>query len=101
MISRVCVLGLGVIGLPTALHISKFYEVEGYDINPKAVEKASKMGAIRKDFHGQYHKEIFIIPLYDKEQLIHELTMAIATYQAEEIEKEMKKFRETNRKAKE
>ena len=44
MISKVCVLGLGVIGLPTALHISDFYDVEGYDINPMAVEKANKMG---------------------------------------------------------
>lgn len=41
---RVCVLGLGIIGLPTALHISEFYEVEGYDINPEAVEKANRMG---------------------------------------------------------
>lgn len=44
ILSKVCVLGLGVIGFPTALHISKFYDVEGYDINPKAVEKANKTG---------------------------------------------------------
>jgi len=44
LISRVCVLGIGVIGLPTALHISKFYDVVGYDINPKAVENAKEMG---------------------------------------------------------
>ena len=44
MISKVCVLGLGVIGLPTALHISKFYDVAGYDLNPIAVEKANQMG---------------------------------------------------------
>lgn len=44
MISRVCVIGIGVIGLPTALHISKFYDVVGYDINPKAVENAKEMG---------------------------------------------------------
>lgn len=42
--SRVCVLGLGIIGLPTALHISGYYEVEGYDIDPKAVENANRMG---------------------------------------------------------
>jgi len=44
LISRVCVLGLGVIGLPTALHISKFYDVIGYDINPKVVENVKEMG---------------------------------------------------------
>lgn len=43
MTSRVCVVGLGVIGLPTAVHISKFYDVVGYDINPKAVENANEM----------------------------------------------------------
>ena len=41
---NVCVVGIGVIGLPTALHISKFFDVVGYDINPKAVENANRMG---------------------------------------------------------
>jgi len=44
MISKVCVVGLGVIGIPTALHISNFYDVEGYDISQKATEKANASG---------------------------------------------------------
>jgi len=38
--------GLGTIGLPTALHVSKFYDVIGYDISPKAVEKTKKTGLV-------------------------------------------------------
>lgn len=38
---RACIIGLGVIGLPTALHISKYHRVTGYDINSKKVKAAS------------------------------------------------------------
>lgn len=44
MIEKVCVIGLGTVGLPTALHVSKFYDVTGYDKNIKAVKKANKLG---------------------------------------------------------
>ncbi|GAH04737.1 unnamed protein product, partial [marine sediment metagenome] len=44
MNSQVCVVGTGVIGLPTGLHISKYYDVVGFDINLKAVEHAKQMG---------------------------------------------------------
>jgi UDP-N-acetyl-D-mannosaminuronic acid dehydrogenase len=37
----VCIVGLGVIGFPTALHISKYHKVIGYDINPEKVKDAS------------------------------------------------------------
>lgn len=35
-------MGLGTVGLPTALHISRFFNVVGYDIDPKRAEEASK-----------------------------------------------------------
>lgn len=60
MTSRVCVLGLGVIGLPTALHISKFYEVEGYDKSQKAVEKANKMG-LNSTFENFPYGDLYVI----------------------------------------
>jgi nucleotide sugar dehydrogenase len=42
---KVCVVGLGKVGLPTAQYISnRKIEVFGYDINPEAVEKAEKLG---------------------------------------------------------
>jgi len=44
MNNQVCVVGTGVIGLPTGLHIAKYYDVVGFDINPKAVEHAKKNG---------------------------------------------------------
>lgn len=67
----------------------------------RLVEILEEMGTIRKDFHGQYHDQIFIIELHTKEQLIQELANAIAIYQAEALEKIHQKFREANRKAKE
>lgn len=44
MIETVCVVGLGAIGLPTALHISNFFNVIGYDTNQKAVEETNESG---------------------------------------------------------
>jgi len=44
LIEKVCVVGLGAIGLPTALHVSNFYDVTGYDISKKAVEEANESG---------------------------------------------------------
>ncbi|MEM3401749.1 MAG: NAD(P)-binding domain-containing protein [Candidatus Hadarchaeales archaeon] len=42
---RVCVLGLGEIGLPTAKYIAKRgFSVQGYDISAAAVERAKKNG---------------------------------------------------------
>ena len=43
MDKRVCVLGLGEVGLPTAIYImERGLEVWGYDINPHAVERAKE-----------------------------------------------------------
>ncbi len=41
---KVCVIGLGNIGLPVALHVSKFYETYGCDISSVAIETAIKAG---------------------------------------------------------
>lgn len=37
---KVCVAGIGIVGLPTAMHISKYHEVTGYDIDSSKVENA-------------------------------------------------------------
>jgi UDP-N-acetyl-D-mannosaminuronic acid dehydrogenase len=39
---KVCVIGLGYIGLPTALLLSNHYEVYGFDINVETVEKINR-----------------------------------------------------------
>lgn len=44
MTEKVCVIGLGTIGCPTALHISEFYTVVGYDLSKKVVEKVNESG---------------------------------------------------------
>lgn len=41
---KVVVAGLGNIGLPVAQHIAKYFDVVGYDIFPKAVERARGVG---------------------------------------------------------
>lgn len=42
MTMKICVLGLGYIGLPTALLFAQKYEVVGVDINEKVVEKVNR-----------------------------------------------------------
>lgn len=40
---KVQVIGLGTVGLPTAVHLARFFDVVGYDISPDKLEKASKL----------------------------------------------------------
>lgn len=40
--AKICVIGLGYIGLPTALLLSKNHEVSGCDINPEIVSKINR-----------------------------------------------------------
>jgi UDP-N-acetyl-D-mannosaminuronic acid dehydrogenase len=63
-ISKVCVLGLGQVGLPTAKYIlEKGLEVWGYDINPVAIEIAKEQGILRatRNFHKVPPVDIYII----------------------------------------
>jgi len=41
---EVCIVGLGTVGLPTALHAAKYFTVAGYDTNPKAIEISASHG---------------------------------------------------------
>ena len=51
---RICVLGLGQVGLPTARYIlGKGLEVWGYDINPIAIEKAEEEGILKATSNWQ------------------------------------------------
>lgn len=49
----------------------------------RLVEILIEKGVIERDYHGQYHKQIFIIPLFTEEDLLNKLTEAITTYQGE------------------
>lgn len=57
----------------------------------RIIEILIETGVIKMDFHGQYHKQIFIIPLFTEEDLLNKLIEAIAIYQGER-EKEMREF---------
>jgi len=51
---RICVLGLGQVGLPTATYIlEKGLEVWGYDINPITIEKAKEEGILKATSNWQ------------------------------------------------
>ena len=39
---RICVIGLGYIGLPTALLLSEHHDVSGCDINSQLIEKVNQ-----------------------------------------------------------
>jgi UDP-N-acetyl-D-mannosaminuronic acid dehydrogenase len=67
--ARICVIGLGYIGLPTALLLSKHHEVSGCDINPEVVAKINR-------------KEV---PFFEPgmEELIKDTTIVAATHPVE------------------
>jgi len=44
--SEVCVVGLGTVGLPTALHAAKYFSIVGYDTNLKAVDLCVSQGVL-------------------------------------------------------
>lgn len=61
---RVCVLGLGKVGLPTAKYIvNRGLEVWGYDINPISVKRAKKEGVLRSsaEWHEIPSANVYII----------------------------------------
>lgn len=60
---RICVIGLGEVGLPTALYIQKKrLDVLGYDINPVAVENARKRKLkATDDWHHVPAIDVYII----------------------------------------
>lgn len=58
---RVCVIGLGTIGLPTASYISKKdLQVYGYDLSPNAVRKAKGFFA-SADWNAMPDAEIYVV----------------------------------------
>jgi UDP-N-acetyl-D-mannosaminuronic acid dehydrogenase len=61
---KVSVLGLGEVGLPTAIYIlEKGLEVWGYDINPVAIERAKEEGTLRAtcNWHEIPPVDVYII----------------------------------------
>ena len=42
MTHRICIIGLGYVGLPLAIEFSKYYDVVGYDKNKNRIKELSK-----------------------------------------------------------
>ena len=53
---RPCIIGLGYVGLPILLNLSKKYESIGYDNNPNRIKKLSK----GEDFFNEFKKKELI-----------------------------------------
>ncbi len=53
--SKICVMGLGYVGLPISLKLSKYYQTIGFDINAKRVNLLKK----GKDINNQFKKKDF------------------------------------------
>ena len=53
---KICVLGLGYVGLPVALAISKKFNTIGYDINKKRLKELKK----KIDSNNEFSKKDFL-----------------------------------------
>lgn len=61
-VNVVSVLGLGTVGLPTAVYISNFFKVRGYDIKQEAVERSISSGIEATTFWSEVsNADIYVI----------------------------------------
>lgn len=58
---NVCVLGLGVIGLPTARHISQYYNMFGYDVSSEKVKVASNYFPATTDWSQVPKSDVYVV----------------------------------------
>ena len=58
------VVGLGTVGLPTALHYKDYYSVVGYDTNPKQRERAESNGVATVDELQQADVHVICTPTH-------------------------------------
>ena len=59
---KICILGLGYVGLPLALKLSEKFKVTGFDINPKRISQLKNGYDITSEFTTRdlLKKKIFI-----------------------------------------
>lgn len=58
---KVCVIGLGVIGMPTARHVSQYYNVYGYDISSEKVKAASNYPPATTDWSQVPRSDVYVV----------------------------------------
>ena len=54
---KICVIGLGYVGLPLAMAFSKKYNVIGYDVNKKRIQQLKKFDDKTKEIKSSYLKK--------------------------------------------
>ena len=51
---RICIIGLGYVGLPLAIAFSKYFSVTGFDLNKSRIKDLKKMLIIQMKLHHQF-----------------------------------------------
>jgi UDP-N-acetyl-D-mannosaminuronate dehydrogenase len=59
---KILIIGLGQLGLPVAKYVKeKGFDVYGYDISQKAIQRAEKIAAIKKaDNFSEYYSQRYV-----------------------------------------
>src|ERR687898_55289 len=89
---KVLIIGLGQLGLPVAKYVKeKGFDVYGYDISQKAIERAEKIAAIKKaDNFGEFDVYIICISTHMPDDLFTPQIEGLLSIVQEKIAKEAK-----------
>jgi UDP-N-acetyl-D-galactosamine dehydrogenase len=79
MKDKICVVGLGYVGLPLAVEFAKQYEVIGYDINKKRVSQLKKSIDVTNEVTSKELKEIKKLKYTDNQTDISKCNIYILT----------------------
>ena len=66
---KICIVGLGYVGLPLSFEFSKFYDVIGYDSSKKRISELKKSF----DINGEFSKNVHDMNIY------HDIALSILT----------------------
>ena len=68
---KICVIGLGYVGLPLAISLSKYFSVTGFDTNPQRVLDLKSGNDITKEIKNNILKKSKINYTYSEKKLFH------------------------------
>ena len=67
---KICVIGLGYVGLPLAISLSKYFSVTGFDTNPQRVLDLKSGNDITKEIKNNILKKSKINYTYSEKKTI-------------------------------
>ena len=68
---RIAVLGLGYVGLPLSLELSKHFKVIGYDINENKINSLKKYNDLNQEYSSQELKKFSNIIFTSHKMIFH------------------------------